>query len=88
MLPSETGISAGYLSAVFKKEMGKTLTDYVKEKRMQKARKLLETTHLQIQTVAGHCGIMDVQYFSKNVQKGNGHDTARVPQRKNKKAGS
>ena len=88
MLPSETGISAGYLSAVFKKEMGKTLTDYVKEKRMQKARKLLETTHLQIQTVAGHCGIMDVQYFSKMFKKETGMTPQEYRKEKNKKAGS
>ena len=87
-LAGETGVSAGYLSAVFKKEMGKTLTDYVKEKRMQKARKLLETTHLQIQTVAGHCGIMDVQYFSKMFKKETGMTPQEYRKEKNKKAGS
>ena len=59
------GISAGYLSTVFKKETGKTLSEYLREKRMKHAANLLRTTDLQIQTVALHCGIMDVQYFSK-----------------------
>ena len=58
-------VSAGYLSALFKKETGLTLTDFVNKRRMKMAKKLLKTTNLQIQTVAGHCGILDVQYFTK-----------------------
>lgn len=62
-------MSAGYLSTVFSKETGKTVTEYIREKRMKHAAFLLSTTHLQIQTVALHCGIMDVQYFSKTFKK-------------------
>lgn len=58
-------VSAGYLSALFKKETGLTLTDFVNKRRIKMAKKLLATTNLQIQTVAGHCGILDVQYFTK-----------------------
>jgi AraC-like DNA-binding protein len=58
-------ISPGYLSAIFKKETGKTITEYIAERRINHATHLLATTHLQIQTIALHCGIMDVQYFSK-----------------------
>ncbi len=64
-LASSQGISLGYLSTVFKRETGKTLSEYIREKRMAHAAHLLGTTNLQIQTVALHCGIMDVQYFSK-----------------------
>ena len=59
------GISLGYLSSVFKRETGKTVSEYVRERRMEYARYLLSNTKLQIQTVAFNCGIMDVQYFSK-----------------------
>ncbi len=65
-------ISLGYLSSVFKKETGKTLSEYIREKRVRHAVHLLSTTHLQIQTVALHCGIMDVQYFSKIFKKETG----------------
>ena len=68
-LAQKQGISAGYLATVFKKETGKTVSEYVKDKRMEHAMYLLGTTHLQIQTVALHCGIMDVQYFSKIFKK-------------------
>ncbi|MBR2011563.1 MAG: helix-turn-helix transcriptional regulator [Clostridia bacterium] len=64
-LAAVQGISPGYLSTVFKKETGKTVSQYIREKRINHAAHLLSTTHLQIQTVALHCGIMDVQYFSK-----------------------
>ena len=64
-LAAGQGISSGYLATVFKKETGKTVSEYVREKRIEHAKYLLGTTNLQIQTVALHCGIMDVQYFSK-----------------------
>ena len=58
-------ISPAYLSALFRKETGETLSGYVNRKRMEAACRLLSTTNLQVQTVAQHCGILDVQYFSK-----------------------
>jgi transcriptional regulator GlxA family with amidase domain len=36
---------------------------------MRRATELLESTNLQIQTIAMHCGIIDVQYFSKIFKK-------------------
>ena len=58
-------ISAGYLSTLFHKETGKTITDFVSEKRIEHAAGLLRTGSLQVQTIAQHCGIPDVNYFSK-----------------------
>lgn len=68
-LAAAQNISAGYLSAIFKKETGKTVTQYITEERIKRATHLLTTTRLQIQTIALHCGIMDVQYFSKIFKK-------------------
>ena len=68
-LAKQQGISAGYLATVFKKETGKTVGEYITDKRIDHAAYLLSTTSLQIQTVALHCGIMDVQYFSKIFKK-------------------
>ncbi len=64
-LAEKLSVSAGYLSTLFKQQTGKTLTNYVNHRRMEYACYLLRTTRLQIQTVAQHCGIVDVQYFSK-----------------------
>ena len=71
-LAKKQGISAGYLATIFKRETGKTVSEYIKDKRIEHAMYLLSTTHLQIQTVALHCGIMDVQYFSKIFKKSTG----------------
>lgn len=65
LLAKSQGVTLGYLSTVFKKETGKTISEYVRLRRMEYAEHLLKTTNLQIQTIALHCGIMDAQYFSK-----------------------
>ncbi len=71
-LAKSQNISPGYLSALFRKETGKTLTEYIRERRMENAEYLLASTNLQIQTVALHSGILDLQYFSKLFKKHTG----------------
>ena len=68
-LANQQGISLGYLSTIFKKETEKTISEYIRERRLEYAAYLLSSTDLQIQTVALHSGIMDVQYFSKLFKK-------------------
>ena len=68
-LAQKLNISSSYLSTIFKKETGQTLTDLVAQRRVERAKELLQTTRLQIQTVALHCGIVDVHYFSKIFKK-------------------
>lgn len=64
-LSAMLNVSAGYLSSLFHKETGKTVTAYVTDVRMETAAHLLRSTQLQVQTVAGSCGIGDVNYFTK-----------------------
>ena len=65
-------VNASYLSTLFKKETGITLTEYVAKKRVEQAAFLLTSTNLQIQTVAQNCGIYDVNYFTKLFKKHTG----------------
>jgi len=58
-------VNASYLSSLFKKETGSTLTDYVNRLRIDHAIFLLNVTDMQIQTIAQYCGIPDVNYFTK-----------------------
>ncbi len=58
-------VNASYLSSLFKKETGYTLTDYVNMKRMDHAAYLLARTALSISEIAQACGILDDNYFSK-----------------------
>ena len=71
-LAATQNVSPGYLSTIFKRETGKTITEYISDERIKLASRLLTTTHLQIQTIALHCGIIDVQYFSKTFKKKTG----------------
>lgn len=61
--------NASYLSTQFKKATGSTYTEYVQKKRIEYAVFLLNTTSLQIQTIAQYCGISDLNYFSKLFKK-------------------
>ena len=63
------GVNASYLSALFKKETGMTLTDYVNRKRIDFAIYLLNASGMQIQTIAQHCGMPDVNYFTRTFKR-------------------
>ena len=62
-------VNPSYLSSLFKRETGATLTEYVNRQRVNHAIFLLNATELQIQTIASYCGIPDVNYFTKTFKK-------------------
>lgn len=62
-------VNASYLSSLFKRETGTTLTDYVNRKRVEHAIFLLNTTVLSISAVGQRCGIQDDNYFTKIFKK-------------------
>lgn len=64
-IAKKNNVSSGYFSVIFKKEIGQTLTEFVNQKRVERAKELLKTTSLQIQTIAQHCGILDLHYFCR-----------------------
>ena len=63
------GLSSGYLSDLFKKQTGTTLTDFVNNRKIDYSAHLLTTTNKQVQDIAVLVGIVDVQYFSKLFKK-------------------
>jgi YesN/AraC family two-component response regulator len=62
-------VSPEYLSALFHKETGKTLTRFINEKRLEQGASLLQTSSLQVQTIAEYCGFPDAGYFAKVFKK-------------------
>lgn len=75
-IASVLDINASYLSTVFKKETGHTLTDFICSRRVEQAANLLRNTAMQIQDVAIYCGIPDANYFSKVFKKYKGSTPA------------
>lgn len=68
-LAEKFSVNASYLSDVFKKEVGETLTSYVNHKRIKKAIFYLNTSQMQVQEIAGEVGIVDSNYFIKLFKK-------------------
>lgn len=58
-------LNSGYLSRLFKKETGMTLSDYIIETRMNKARLLLEQSTLKAYEVSEAVGYWNFTHFTK-----------------------
>ncbi|MDO4295979.1 MAG: helix-turn-helix domain-containing protein [bacterium] len=69
VLASLFSVSPSYLSGLFKKETGSTLTDYINQKRIEHSLILLNTTSLPIQSIAEQVGFSDVNYFTRTFKK-------------------
>ena len=64
-LAQQFHVSPSYLSTLFKKETGQSFTEYLTQKRLAFAKKLLRETDLPINAVAAECGIADNNYFAR-----------------------
>ncbi|CAK4853298.1 unnamed protein product [Aphanomyces euteiches] len=62
-------VNSSYLRALFKKEIGMTLTDYVTHVRMQKAKELLSRGSSKLADIAEQIGYNDPAYFSRCFKK-------------------
>lgn len=62
-------VSSYYVSRMFKKETGKTFTEYLNEIRVNKAEELLKDPHFKTYEVAEMVGIPDPHYFSRLFKK-------------------
>lgn len=62
-------LSRSELYALFKEYFGSSVADFVKARRLQKARLLLQQTRLPVSKIAEQCGIPDYNYFSKQFKR-------------------
>ena len=58
-----------YLAKIFKRDKGVTVTEWIRNHRINKACQLLETTDLTIQQIALSVGVENQLYFSKVFKK-------------------
>lgn len=64
LVAEQTGMSPNYLSTIFSQNMQKTFIEYVTEKRIDKAKKLLRQTGKTSGEIAREVGYKDSHYFS------------------------
>ena len=58
-----------YLSMLLKKYCGKSYSQYVKEKRIAQAAKLVQTTNLSVNEIMLQCGYTDSKIFYKHFKE-------------------
>lgn len=71
-LAEQFHLNASYLSVLFKKETGTTISDFVQEARMNKAKELLRDPNVKIYEVAEQVGFQTAAYFAYLFKKATG----------------
>lgn len=66
------GMSYSYFSKYFKKKMGSSFTDYVNQKRISKAERLLVTENRSVNEIAESVGIENMAHFYELFKRFNG----------------
>jgi YesN/AraC family two-component response regulator len=64
-LAGRFNINLSYLSTLFKRQTGETITGFINKRRLQLACVLLQDSALRIQEVAEQCGFLDINYFNR-----------------------
>ena len=62
-------LSPGYFSYIFKKETGDTVSRFIRNYRMEQAKKLLSDTSMKIVQICKETGFSNVSYFCKNFRE-------------------
>ena len=62
-------LSSTYFGILFKKETGTTFSEYLFEKRMEKAKEYLQELRYNINEIANMVGYKDTKYFSRQFKK-------------------
>ena len=64
MIAEEVFLSSNYISSLFKKQEQMTISDYIMQVRISKAKKLLSSTNYKTYEIANMVGYTNSQYFS------------------------
>ena len=73
MIADQIGVSEGHLSRMFKKTMNKNIVEYITEKRMEEAKRLLAETSFSIEKIANMSGYRTPHYFGKKFKEAYGY---------------
>lgn len=68
----EVGMTAGHLTTLVRRRTGRTVGEWINERRMSRARDLLSETDLAVSEVATRVGMADPGYFSRQFRRTHG----------------
>lgn len=68
---SSVGMTPGYLTTMVRRRTGRTVLDWIVERRMVEARRLLAETDLPVSEVGRRVGLPDPGYFARVFRRGN-----------------
>ncbi|OFB41215.1 AraC family transcriptional regulator [Mycolicibacterium sp. (ex Dasyatis americana)] len=68
----EVGMTAGHLTTLVRRRTGRTVGEWINERRMSLARQLLGETDLPVAEVAARVGLFDPGYFSRQFRRMHG----------------
>ena len=71
-IAAAVNISAGHLTTTVRRRTGRTVQEWITERRMVQARRLLATTDLPISEVGRRVGFPDAGYFARTFAKAHG----------------
>lgn len=97
-LAASVNLSVSHFQRLFKKELGISPVQYLSDRRLQKARQLLETTHLRVKEIRRQVGATSETHFQRDFKRkfgatpgnyrknysndGNGQQTAEMDNKK------
>ena len=80
-------LNTDYMSRMFKKEVGVSISTYILQKRVEEAKKLLSQSNLPINTVSIYVGYSNFSYFTKMFKENTGYSPLEY-RRKNQLGGT
>ena len=69
VLSEYTGLSASYLSRLFKKELGISISDYILEKKIEKSENLLKYSDYSLVDIANYLAFSSQSHFIQTFKK-------------------
>lgn len=72
-LSSMVYLNTDYMSRIFKKEIGVSISSYIIQKRVEEAKRLLSQSNLPINTVSIYVGYSNFSYFTKMFKENTGY---------------
>ena len=85
VIAEKLNVNSSYLSSLFHKEYGCTLTEFINKQRIDHGITLLQRSAKPVQEIAAECGIQDVNYFIKLFKRQTGFTPSRYREQLGKK---